>query len=433
MKWSAAAAVSVVAFAWLAGCSGNDAPAGINEELDLIVPGAWHVSAAKDYSLVYFHNEGPEVVSGTWSLTGSNGASLPQGWVAKFSPAEATVMAKGTPRSGQSYPDWARSLASLEVPAGAAGTHELELHFGGKTRAFTATVTEPYGAVTAPGDDVSLTYDGRFHATGESFDDGAFDTTLGSGQTVPGFDFGLMGLAVGEAVTISIPPAFAYGYDQTDPGYLKFNGQRLDFSVSITSSSGDRPPVVGDTLCAPYDDVRVPGAPAAASAEDGVKVRIETTLGNFTVETDAETTPETVKNFLQYVDDGFYACTTIHRVAPGFVIQGGGFRSDYKTHKETRDPIVLEATPAKKNLQWTLSMARTSAANSATSEFFVNLANNANLDSTGPGTGYAVFAHVTEGQDVIEKITQVKAGKSFSAGGFYPADPIVIIRAARLG
>lgn len=419
--------------ALFAGCASQTSnPPAIQENLDLIIPGQWHVSAAKDYSLVYFHNEKTEPVSGTWRLTMAGNTDLPEGWVALFSPATATLAPIGSPRTQSGYPDWARSLASLEIPPGQAGTYGMELHFANVTRAFTLTVTEPYGIVSKPNEQVSLTYKGTFHASGEKFDEGAFDTTLGSGQTVPGFDLGLMGLAKNEAVTISIPAAFAYGYDNTDPNYAKFNGQRLDFAVKLTSLSSDRDPVPGDALCAPYNDKRVPGAPEAAGAEDAVQVRFETTMGNFTVETDVESTPATVKNFLQYVDDGFYACTTIHRVAPGFVIQGGGYLSDHQTHKPTRAPIPLEATADKKNLKWTLSMARTGEPNSATSEFFINLADNKNLDATGAGTGYAVFAHVVDGQATVDAITKAKPGRSFGAGGFYPAEPIVIIRAYRL-
>ena len=157
-----------------------------------------------------------------------------------------------------------------------------------------------------------------------------------------------------------------------------------------------------------------------------------TSFGSFVVETDATDTPKTVENFLAYVDSGYFANLTFHRVAPGFVVQGGGYEADYKTRHTARDPIPLEATPEKKNTKWTLSMARTSAPDSATSEFFVNLADNTNLDSTGPGTGYAVFGSVVSGQATIEKMTGVEHGASFGAGGWYPKTPIVIESAERV-
>lgn len=329
------------------------------------------------------------------------------------------------------YKDWGHALATLKVPADATGTHQAELRFGSLTRPVTISVKSPLGSVSRPGDQVTVSYDGHFHG-GERFDEGGFDTTLGSGQTVPGFDSGLIGLALNEKVTLVLPPALGYGYDQTTQGFTRFNGKTLDFTVSLTALPEAPAPARGDALCAPHNDVNDPRAPFSPEAQDHVRVRFETTLGNFTVETDAAYAPRTVANFLQYVDDGFFACTTFHRVAPGFVVQGGGFLSDYATHKKTRDPIPLEATTAARNLKWTLSMARTGEPDSATSEFFVNLADNRNLDPTGPKTGYAVFAHLVEGQDTITKITQAKAGKPFGAGGFYPKEPIVIIQAHRL-
>jgi peptidyl-prolyl cis-trans isomerase A (cyclophilin A) len=181
--------------------------------------------------------------------------------------------------------------------------------------------------------------------------------------------------------------------------------------------------------------------PDSAEGGDGVQVRFtlhladanRTGFGSFVVETDAEETPKTVENFLAYVDSGYFVNLTFHRVAPGFVVQGGGYEADYKTRHTAMDPIPLEATAAKPNKQWTLSMARTTAPDSATSEFFVNLADNTNLDSTGPGTGYTVFAHVVSGQDTIMKMTTVEHGQSFgAAGGWYPKTPIVIGSAERV-
>ena len=129
--------------------------------------------------------------------------------------------------------------------------------------------------------------------------------------------------------------------------------------------------------------------------------------GDITIELFPEKAPITVKNFLDYVESGFFDGTIFHRVIPGFVIQGGGFTSDMK-QKTTQAPIKNEADNGLKNARGTLSMARTSDINSATSQFFVNLKDNANLDHNGPGSfGYAVFARVIDGMDVVDKIAAV--------------------------
>jgi peptidyl-prolyl cis-trans isomerase A (cyclophilin A) len=168
------------------------------------------------------------------------------------------------------------------------------------------------------------------------------------------------------------------------------------------------------------------------AANDGVRVLFVTSLGNFTVQMMAAHAPQTVANFLAYVDSHYFEKLTFHRIAPGFVVQGGGYESDYKTRHTARAPIPLEATGAEPNKQWTLSMARTGDPNSATSEFFVNLQDNKNLDPTGPNTGYAVFGKVVSGFDTITAMTKVEAGASFGAGGFYPKVPIVIQSATRV-
>jgi cyclophilin family peptidyl-prolyl cis-trans isomerase len=152
-------------------------------------------------------------------------------------------------------------------------------------------------------------------------------------------------------------------------------------------------------------------------------------MGAFTIELYPEEAPITVENFLQYVDDGFFDGTVFHRVIPNFVIQGGGFTEAMK-QKPTRATITNEADNGLKNLRGTLSMARTSDVNSATSQFFVNLADNAFLDHGARDFGYAVFAKVVEGLDVVDAIAGVKTG---SRGGHQdvPLDPVVVQRARR--
>ncbi len=144
------------------------------------------------------------------------------------------------------------------------------------------------------------------------------------------------------------------------------------------------------------------------------KVLIETSKGNIEVELFADKAPETVKNFLRYVNEGFYDGTVFHRVIKRFMIQGGGFDKDLNK-KTTHEPITNEAENKVKNAIWTIAMARTSAPHSATSQFFINTNNNRFLDfkdKTPRAWGYAVFGVVTskEGQQAVVKIDQVATG-----------------------
>ena len=138
-------------------------------------------------------------------------------------------------------------------------------------------------------------------------------------------------------------------------------------------------------------------------------VVFETTMGNITLEFFSEEAPITVENFLTYVDDGYFDGTIFHRVIPGFMIQGGGFTADMD-EKATREQIKNEADNGLKNERGTLSMARTQAVDSATSQFFINVNNNKVLDHGERDFGYAVFAKVTDGMDVIDQIAAVPTG-----------------------
>jgi len=138
-------------------------------------------------------------------------------------------------------------------------------------------------------------------------------------------------------------------------------------------------------------------------------IRFETSHGGFTVELFAKEAPLTVANFLRYVDDGFFDGTIFHRIVPGFVIQGGGLTADFAS-KKTRAPIANEAKNGLKNTRGSLSMARTSDINSATSQFFVNLSDNGFLDHGPRDYGYAVFGGVTAGMETIDKIARVGTG-----------------------
>jgi len=156
-------------------------------------------------------------------------------------------------------------------------------------------------------------------------------------------------------------------------------------------------------------------------------VVFDTTLGSITIELYAVEAPVTVENFLGYVDAGFFDGTIFHRVIPGFVVQGGGFTPEMQK-KPTREPITNEADNGLKNLRGTLSMARTSDINSATSQFFMNLVDNAFLDHGERDFGYAVFAAVKEGMDVVDRIAQVETGRHGPHEGV-PVEPVAITTA----
>ena len=159
-------------------------------------------------------------------------------------------------------------------------------------------------------------------------------------------------------------------------------------------------------------------------------VRFETNHGTFTVEFFPDKAPITVANFLQYVDDGFFDTTIFHRVIPGFVIQGGGFVGGMK-QKKTRAPIDNEAENGLKNLRGSLSMARTNDIKSATSQFFVNLKDNAFLDNSPGNFGYAVFARVSEGMDVIDAIAAVATGSRMGHQDV-PREDVVVTSVKRI-
>ena len=143
-------------------------------------------------------------------------------------------------------------------------------------------------------------------------------------------------------------------------------------------------------------------------------VKLHTNFGVIALELDAAKAPETVKNFVAYVESGHYGNTIFHRVIDGFMVQGGGFEPGMK-QKPTRAPVTNEATNGLKNDRYTVSMARTNDPHSASAQFFINLKNNDFLNHTAPtpqGWGYCVFGKVAEGQDVVDRIKAVKTGCS---------------------
>ena len=165
-------------------------------------------------------------------------------------------------------------------------------------------------------------------------------------------------------------------------------------------------------------------------AAENPKVLLTTSLGEIEIELDAEKAPISVENFLGYVDSGYYAGTQFHRVIPGFMVQGGGFDADMQ-QKQTGAPIKNEADNGLHNVRGTLAMARTSDVNSATSQFFINLADNAFLDHGGRDFGYAVFGKVVRGMEVVDQIARVRTG-NHGMHQNVPAEPVLIESAKRL-
>ena len=169
--------------------------------------------------------------------------------------------------------------------------------------------------------------------------------------------------------------------------------------------------------------------PGAARASDPVVV-IKTSMGDITLQLDPAHSPKTVANFLSYVDKKAYDGTIFHRVIPGFMVQGGGFKPDMSEISYDA-PVANEAVASGlKNLRGTISMARTSDPDSATAQFFLNLVDNAMLDPNEQGPGYTVFGKITDGLDVIDKIAQVPT-TTVGPNENVPVTPVTIISIRR--
>jgi len=172
--------------------------------------------------------------------------------------------------------------------------------------------------------------------------------------------------------------------------------------------------------------VCVLGVLATSARAANPMVIMETSMGTIKVELFEDKAPNTVKNFLSYVDDKFYDNTVFHRVIPNFMVQGGGMEPGMR-EKRTKDPIKNESANGLANTRGTLAMARTSAPDSATAQFFINVNDNAflNRNQSRDGVGYCVFGKVTEGMDVVDKI---KAVRTATRGGHedVPVDDVII-------
>lgn len=160
-----------------------------------------------------------------------------------------------------------------------------------------------------------------------------------------------------------------------------------------------------------------------------IYVTMETSMGAIKLELDKEKAPKTVENFVNYVNSGHYNKTIFHRVIAGFMIQGGGM-DEKMTEKSTKAPIENEAKNGLQNDKYTVAMARTNDPNSATAQFFINVADNTFLNYTPTNPGYAVFGKVVDGTDVVDKIAKVKTGQK----GFYADVPTttVVIESAKV-
>lgn len=158
-------------------------------------------------------------------------------------------------------------------------------------------------------------------------------------------------------------------------------------------------------------------------------VVLDTSMGEIHIELFEDKAPITVDNFLKYVDDDFYNGTIFHRVIPDFMIQGGGFTEDM-AQKPTRESIKNEADNGLSNEPYTIAMARTSVVDSATAQFFINVADNTFLDHGSRDFGYAVFGKVINGEDVVDRIADVRTGRRAGMGDV-PTETIAINSARR--
>ena len=202
-------------------------------------------------------------------------------------------------------------------------------------------------------------------------------------------------------------------------------------STTVTAATGT---TATTTTSAASDTVTVTTTGEVSVNDSDPRVELITSMGTIVVDLNATAAPVTVANFLSYVQAGFYDGTIFHRVIPGFMAQGGGFAPDMK-QKTTNAPIKNEAGNGLKNLRGTLAMARTGVVDSATAQFFINVVDNASLDhkaDTNQGYGYAVFAKVVSGLDVVDAMV---AAPTTTTGPFQdvPVTPIVIESAKLLG
>ena len=183
----------------------------------------------------------------------------------------------------------------------------------------------------------------------------------------------------------------------------------------------------GPALAATSPDAKTPPKPSVVSPQ----VQVVTSLGNFTIELNAERAPLTVANFLAYVDKGQYTNTLIHRAVANFVIQGGGFNTDY-TPKPAPVTVVNESGNGLSNIRGSVGLARTQEPHGGNAQFYVNLNDNPALDPQQTRWGYAVFGRVTSGMDVVDRIGNVATGAHGNIKEETPLKPVIIQRIERV-
>ncbi len=196
--------------------------------------------------------------------------------------------------------------------------------------------------------------------------------------------------------------------------------------LSVAAYAADKKPAAKKPAAA----VKAAPQKAVKTKENKMQVLLKTNKGDITLELDAAKAPETVKNFIKYVQDGQYDGTIFHRVIPNFMVQGGGMEADMK-QRPTRAPIVNEADNGLKNNKYTVAMARTSDPDSATAQFFINTNDNEFLNYKSPtmqGWGYAVFGKVISGQAVVDSIEAVATTRKFPHDDV-PVQAVVIEKA----
>lgn len=219
----------------------------------------------------------------------------------------------------------------------------------------------------------------------------------------------------------------AVGLDATGRPALALNDKFAKPRARLEVGAGGEPALALLNAAGKRVKVFATGAPKpSAGKKKNVRVKFSTSLGDFIVELDAEKAPVSVDNFLQYVDDKYYDGTIFHRVISNFMIQGGGFTTDEPpSPKDTHAPIINEGKNGLKNARGTIAMARTGMPDSATSQFFINVVDNGNLDYPKPdGHGYAVFGKVVDGMEIVDKIKNVKTE---SRDGAYAAAPTTVV------
>ena len=193
----------------------------------------------------------------------------------------------------------------------------------------------------------------------------------------------------------------------------------LQFSVALTMAL-----MVNQGFAKPVEPV------GDKNNEEMVQVRMETSQGTIVLQLDQKRAPQTVKNFLSYVDKGFYSDLIFHRVIDGFMIQGGGFDKNM-SQQITSTPVYNESSNGLPNKRGSIAMARTSDPHSATSQFYINLVDNNSLNYRAGQPGYTVFGEVVEGLEAVDAIAKVRTG--FKAGHRdVPVEPVIIVKAERV-